>query len=66
MTPCPESLCAAYDWIDSAGEWPDALSDPTYAHEAAENAKWHDRDDVTESDLDAVIAWMRARKEAGQ
>ena len=55
----PEQLHAAYDWIDSAGEWDEALADPNYAREAAENAAQHGQHDVTESDLDDVIEWYR-------
>lgn len=56
----PEELFAAYEWIQSAGEWDEALAEPTkYAAEAAENARQNDVTDVTETDLLSVIEWFR-------
>lgn len=38
MGTLPANLAAAYEWIDSASEWPDALKDPNgYSKVAAEN-----------------------------
>jgi hypothetical protein len=55
-------LHAAYDWIDSAGEWDQAISNPAqYAREAAANAAEHDESDVTESDLLDAIAFEAAK-----
>jgi hypothetical protein len=59
-----ERLHAAWNWIDSAGEWEESLADPdAYAAEAANN--WRDNgsgDEVTVSDLLAVILWEQARR----
>lgn len=55
---CPSELIAAYEWIDSAGEWDEALADPEYAYGAARNAAENDVD-VTETDLDRAIEWYR-------
>ena len=55
----PEYLYAAYEWINCAGEWDEALADPKYAKQAYKNAIEHDVRDVTESDLADVIAWCR-------
>ena len=54
----PADLHAAFDWIDSANEWPAALADPDgYSAAAYTNAATHDVTDVTEADLYAVILW---------
>lgn len=60
MSRLPEHLRAAYDWIDMAGEWSEALADPAYAAEACANAVAHDQADITECALDEVIEWYRA------
>lgn len=59
MRKVPEQLHAAYDWIDCAGEWDEALSDPDYPADAAVNALEYNQSDVTEEDLYAVIEWYR-------
>lgn len=58
----PQHLHAAYDWIDCAGEWTEALSDPDYPSDAYANALEHDQTDVTEADLYAVIEWYRGNR----
>jgi hypothetical protein len=59
--PLPAHLHAAFDWIDSAGEWDEALAGPAvYAAEAFANAVEHDQADVTEADLLEVIRWRDA------
>jgi hypothetical protein len=61
----PEHLHAAYDWIDSAGEWTEALSDPSYAAGAYANAVEQNQSDVTQSDIEDAIEWFRKQKAAG-
>jgi len=61
--PLAERFRAAYDWIDSAGEWDEALADPdTYAAAAACNAEQHDVTDVTEAALVGAIEWYREHR----
>jgi hypothetical protein len=55
----PQHLHAAYDWIDSAGEWTEALSDPGYAAGAYANAVEQNQSDVTQSDIEDAIEWFR-------
>jgi hypothetical protein len=55
----PEHLYAAFNWIDSAGEWEQAMSDGDYARAAYHNALENDVTDVTEADLQEVIEWHR-------
>jgi hypothetical protein len=62
--PLPEHLHAAWEWIDSAGEWGDAIANPeTYARDAYANHQEHCDDDpgVTEDLLIEVIAWFSDR-----
>lgn len=59
MTKLPPSLRAAYDWIDSASEWIEALRDPLYPVQAMQNAEECEQLDITESDLREVIEWFR-------
>lgn len=59
MKQIPERLHAAYEWIDCADEWAEALSDSDYPEHAAANAQEHGYD-VSESDLYAAIEWRRA------
>ena len=55
-TKLPESLHAAYEWIDSAGEWAEALAGgDEYVAAAHRTAVENDVDDVTASDLADVI-----------
>jgi len=61
----PESLHAAYEWIDSAGEWAEALAGgDEHVAAAHRNAVENDVDDVTASDLADVIEWVRRNKPA--
>jgi hypothetical protein len=55
----PVHLHSAWSWIDSAGEWDEAASDPGYAVAAFANAVEHDVTDVTLSDLEDVLEWYR-------
>lgn len=56
----PIHLHAAYEWIDSAGEWDEALLNPSeYAEVAATSAEMHEHHEVTEGDLLSAIAWYR-------
>jgi hypothetical protein len=56
--PLPDHLHAAWNWIDSAGEWEEALKSPkSYARAAYKNAVQHGTTDVTVSDLIEVIEW---------
>lgn len=55
----PDHLYPAFQWIDSASEWADALSDPLYPLRAYQNAVEHEQVDVTESELRDVIEWYR-------
>jgi hypothetical protein len=63
-TKLPEHLHAAYEWIDSADEWSEAIASPdSYAREAADN--WSNNesgDEVTEADLLSVISWESKRR----
>ncbi len=61
--PIPERLHAAYEWIDCADEWAEALSDSDYPEQAAANAQEQGQRDVNESDLYAVIELRRAMRE---
>ncbi len=56
-----DELHAAYDWIDAAGEWKEAIADPgKYAREAAANAQQNDAgSDVNESTLAGAIEYFR-------
>lgn len=56
-TKLPEHLHAAFDWIDIAGEWAEALTDADYAREAFANAQQHGEADVTLGGLREVIEW---------
>lgn len=59
-TKLPADLYAAYEWIESAGEWTEALESPAaYAASAANNAHEHNVADVNESDLLEAIEWKR-------
>lgn len=59
----PEHLYAAFNWIDTAGEWDEAMSDPRYAADAARNHAEHypNDTDVTEDLLTEVIEWHRGK-----
>lgn len=57
----PGHLIAAYDWIDNAGEWTEALANPEkYASAASLRAVATETTWVTRTDLLEVIAWKRA------
>ncbi len=58
----PTRLHAAYEWIDSAGEWDDAVTDPSYAMGAYSNAVDNDVVDVTVDDLHEVIGMECERR----
>lgn len=58
----PERLYAAWEWIDSAGEWPLALTTGReYAKAAHANAVQHGQTDVTEVDIIEAIEWERSQ-----
>lgn len=59
MVHLPSNLAPAYDWIESAAEWSEALKDPgAYAKSAAENCRENPSGDpVTEADILACIDW---------
>lgn len=60
----PPHLYTAYEWISAAGEWTEALQEPTvYAQEAAANAAENKQTDVHEGDLLEAIEWFRAAKQ---
>ena len=62
--PLPQRLHAAWDWIDSAGEWDDAIAAPSaYAGRAARNAKNHDHD-ISKEELLEAIEWEAAKRRA--
>jgi hypothetical protein len=63
-TRLPEHLYAAFDWIDAAGEWEEAMRAPTtYARAAAANARKHG-ERIGQSDLFEVIEWVRTTPSA--
>jgi len=54
----PEHLFAAYNWIETAGEWAEAIEQPhKYAPAALRNARRNEVLDIELSDLLEVIAW---------
>jgi len=55
----PEELFAAHDWVDAAGQLDECRDDPTYAAEAGAELGRVLGDDVTESDLRSLGAWLR-------
>jgi len=56
----PDALKPAYEWIDAAGEWYEAVQNPEeYARGAYANAVRCEQTDVFESDLVDVIEWYR-------
>jgi len=56
----PEHLFEAHKWISAAGEWDEAVAEPTkYAAEASANAVENNQFYVTESDLLEVIEWHK-------
>jgi len=61
----PERLHTAFNWIDSAGEWQEALAAPsTYAFAAAANARRQGERAVTRHDLIETIEWVQAHPNA--
>lgn len=61
----PNRLHDAFNWIDSAGEWREALAVPsTYATAAAANARRSGERGVTRGDLIEVIEWVQAHPDA--
>lgn len=61
----PRGLYAAYEWTQSAGELGELMSLASkprklaaYARESAENARDNEVDDVFESDLEDLAAWL--------
>ncbi len=66
--PLPTDLGNAYDWIDAAGEWNEALRDPSaYAAAAVANYRQtfeDNADPITEDEIKAAIEWRRRYKEA--
>lgn len=54
----PEHLYNAYEWIDSADEWSEAVAGPSgYAAEAMANARREGDLGISEVDLLEVIDW---------
>jgi hypothetical protein len=66
----PAELHTAYEWIESAGEWREALAEPaSYAKAAAKNWREHREPgdtEVTESDLWDAIEWQREHRPRAQ
>ena len=61
----PSHLHVAYDWTAAAGELEELRTTRAwrrYARESVANADAHDQQDVTESDLLALRAWLREQK----
>lgn len=60
----PEHLHDAYEWIESAGDWDEAMTDPTYPEQAARNAREQGETNIHVDDLINAIEWQVAKRRA--